>query len=485
MDSTIEYLSDSTCRLAYEDLSPETVHQVKRTLIDTLGCGIGAFDGEPVVIAQRVASQVRGNPPARLLGTIQQTSMDLAAFANTVLVRYLDCNDTYASRATGHPSDMIPTVLAVADGHRASGRAVVTAITAAYEAFCRLADVVPLKGWDQGMFATIGAACGAGKILGLDRAAMGHAISIAITTGVPLGVTRIGELAMWKGCATAAAVRTGVFAAELAAEGMTGPGHPFEGRDGLWQHLGIEPPKWPRFGGAGEPFRITATSFKAYPSVIHTQGPIGLVLELRRQLAGADIESMHVATYGEAVRRTATEAEKWDPTTRETADHSIPYLVAAALQDGSVTPATFALSRIQDPELRPLITKLTVVEEPAFTRRYPAESCTRVEMTTRDGRRLAAETSHPKGHRGNPLSDAEVEAKFRTLAGGALTREGCDRLLAEAWQLEEVPTLHGLFEQLVVTSQSPAASDARGSLERPADRSGRPESSGSGPPEAT
>lgn len=451
MDSTTEYLSDYACRLTYEDLSPEAVHQVKRTLIDTMGCGVGAFDGEPASIARRAASSVRGNPPARILGTSQQTSTDLAAFANTALVRYLDCNDTYASRGTGHPSDMIPGVLAVADGHRANGRAVITAITAAYEAFCRLADAVPLKGWDQGLFAAIGAACGAGKILGLDRAAMGNAISIAITTGVPLGVTRIGELSMWKGCATAAAVRTGVFAAELAARGMTGPGHPFEGRDGLWQHLGIEAPKWPRFGGGGEPFRITATSFKAYPSVIHTQGPIGLVLELRPRVAAADIESVHVATYGEAVRRTATEAEKWDPETRETADHSIPYLVAAAFQDGGVTPATFAPPRIKDPALRPLIKKLTVVEEPEFTRRYPAESCTRLEVTTTDGRRLAAETSHPKGHHRNPLTDAAVEAKFRALAGGALGPNGCDRVLAAGWGLESAATLDALFESLVIS----------------------------------
>jgi len=344
MDATTECLSDYACRLTHQDLSAEAIHQVKRTLVDTLGCGIGAFDGEPAVVARRMASRVQGDPPARILGTRRQTSMELAAFANTALVRYLDCNDTYAARGTGHPSDMIPAVLAVADGHGADGRAAITAIVVAYEAFCRMADHVSLKGWDQGMFVAIGAACGAGKVLGLDRVAMGHAISIAITAGVPLGVTRIGELSMWKGCATAAAVRTGVFAAGLAAEGMTGPGAPFEGRDGLWQHLGVEPPTWEPFGGGGEPFRITGTSFKAYPSVIHTQGPIGLVLELRSQVAAAEIESLRVATYGEAVRRTATETEKWDPRTRETADHSITFLVAAAFRDGAVTPATFAPS---------------------------------------------------------------------------------------------------------------------------------------------
>jgi 2-methylcitrate dehydratase len=303
------------------------------------------------------------------------------------------------------------------------------------------------------MFAVIGATCGAGIILGLDRKAMGNAISIAITTGVPLGVTRIGQLSMWKGCATAAAARTAVFAAELAAEGMTGPDEPFEGRDGLWQHLGVEAPKWEHFGNGATPFRITATSFKAYPSVIHTQGPIGLVLELRQRVGTAEIESVHMTTYGEAVRRTATEAEKWDPETRETADHSIPYLVAAAFQDGGVTPATFAPSRIRDPALRSLIKKLTVVEEPEFTRRYPAESCTRIEVTTTDGRRVAAETSHPKGHYRNPLTDGEVEAKFRGLASGALGAKECDRVLAEVWDLENAATLDKLFESLVLSRQ--------------------------------
>src|SRR5437763_7758228 len=193
MDATTEYLSDYACRLRDDDLAADAVHQVKRTLIDTLGCAVGARDAEPVAIAVRAASRVRGTPPARLLGRAQQTSTDLAAFANTVLVRYLDCNDTYVGRGTGHPSDMIPAVLAVADARKANGRAVITAITAAYEVFCRLADEVPLKGWDQGIFAAVRPACGAGKILGLDRAAMANAISLAITPGIPLGVTRIGE----------------------------------------------------------------------------------------------------------------------------------------------------------------------------------------------------------------------------------------------------------------------------------------------------
>src|SRR4029453_14490114 len=108
MDSTTEYLSDYACRLTYEDLSPEAVHQVKRTLVDSLGCAVGAFESEPASIARCMASRVQGNPPARILGTAQESSTDLAAFANTVLIRYLDCNNAYAPRGPGPRSDMIP-----------------------------------------------------------------------------------------------------------------------------------------------------------------------------------------------------------------------------------------------------------------------------------------------------------------------------------------------------------------------------------------
>src|SRR5262249_6063645 len=146
MDATTEYLSDYVCKLTYEALSPDTIHQVERTLIDSLGCAVGAFDSEPASIARRMASRVHGNPPACILCTTQQTSMDMAAFANTCLVRYLDCNDAYAARATGHPSDMIPGVLAVTGGHRMTWGAGITAIAAAYAVVLLAGDRVSPQG---------------------------------------------------------------------------------------------------------------------------------------------------------------------------------------------------------------------------------------------------------------------------------------------------------------------------------------------------
>jgi 2-methylcitrate dehydratase len=366
------------------------------------------------------------------------------------MVRYLDCNDSYFSPGGGHPSDMIPAALAVADTLKVDGRTLITAITLAYEVFCRISDQVPESGWDQGIFSVVGAACAAGKVKGLNQEQMGHAISLAVVPNIPLRTTRMGELSMWKGCAAASATRAGIFAAQLASEGMTGPFEPFEGRKGVWESAIGRPVQLDKFGGNGEPFRITQTTFKYFPSQIHTQAPIGLALELRPQVELSDIESIHIYSYHSAVSSASTEPQKWDPKTRETADHSIPFLVAVALQDGAVTPASFTRERINDPALRPLIAKMTIEENPDFTRRYSAEYNCRMEITTRSGQSYVAATSYPKGHRNNPLDDTEVSGKFRRLAAPTITEQQCDQALKLLWSLENQPDLDEIFDTLVV-----------------------------------
>ncbi len=460
MDRTTELLSSYACGLTYEDLSPRVVHQVKRTLVDTLGCAMGGFLSEPAKIARSLATNVTSTVPSRILGTEDYSSADMAGFANGVMVRYLDCNDSYFSPGGGHPSDMIPAALALADPLGSDGREVITSVVVAYEVFCRLSDQVVAGelGWDQGIFSVVGAACAAGRIMGLDWEQMGHAISLAVVPNLPLAATRVGELSMWKGCAAASATRAGIFAAQLAQQGMTGPFEPFDGRKGLWEQAvgrSVEIPPLPKggeggFGGGGEPFRINDTIFKFFPSQIHTQGPIGLALELHSQVATVEIEAIRILSYASAVSSAATEPQKWDPKTRETADHSRPYLVAVAFQDGADTPASFSPQRIQDPALRPLIARMSIEEDPEFTRRYPAEANCRMEVTTRSGRQLVAATSYPKGHRRNPLDDSEVEAKFRRLSAEVLTKQQGDRALKLLWSLEDLPNLEELFDTLVV-----------------------------------
>ena len=451
MDRTTEILSAYACDLSYEDLSPEVVYQVKRTLVDTFGCAIGAYLSEPAKIARRLAGGITSTAPSRILGSEDYSSMDLAGFANGVMVRYLDCNDYYYSPGGGHPSDMIPAPLAAADTMSSDGRTLITAVVLAYEVFCRLSDEVAGSSWDYGIFSVIGAACATGKVLGLDQQEMANAISLAVVPNIPLRVTRTGELSMWKGCATASATRAAIFAAQLAGDGMTGPAEPFEGLKGLWE-MALEGkqvrPK--TMGGNGEPFRITLTNFKYYPSQITTQAPVGLALELQPQVSVADIESIKIRSYKGGVSSPSDQPEKWDPKTRETADHSIPFMVAAALRDGQVTPATFTAASIADPALRATIGKITIEEDADFTRRYSDEYNCHMEITTKAGQSLVASTSYPKGHRNNPLSDSELDAKFRGLVVPTITEQQCDQALQLLWDAENLPNLDQLFDTLVV-----------------------------------
>ena len=450
MDRTTELLSSYACNLSYEDLPPEVIHQVKRTVADTLGCAIGGYLSEPAKVARKLAGDISSGTPSRILGTNDYSSLDMAGFANGVMVRYLDCNDSYFSPGGGHPSDMIPAALSVADSVGADGKTLITAIALSYEVFCRIADQVPDNQWDQGIFSVIGAACGAGKVLGLDEEQMGHAISLAAVPNVPLRVTRMGELSMWKGCAAAAATRSGVFAAQLASEGMTGPFEPFEGRKGLWEQAVGFPVEIQAMGGDDEPFRIVDTIFKFYPSQIHTQAPIDLAIQLHERVQPDDIASIKIQSYNSAVSSASTEPEKWDPKTRETADHSIPFLTAVGLRDGAVTPATFAPDRIADPGLRTIIEKMRIEENPEFTERYPQQYNCHMEVIKKNGQTEAASTSYPKGHGQNPLSDAEVDAKFRRLACPTVTEQQCEQALELIWSLENLPNLRDIFDSLVV-----------------------------------
>lgn len=453
MDKITGLLSDYSCQLTYEDLDSATVHQVKRTLIDTLGCAMGGFLSEPAKIARVLAGSVAGNPAARVLGTAHFSSVDMAAFANGSMIRFLDCNDSYFSPGGGHPSDMIAAALSVGDAYDADGRALITATALAYEVFCRLSDRVVSGdlGWDQGMFSIVGATCAAGSLMGLSEEKMGHAISLALAPNLPLGVTRTGELSMWKGCATASATRAGVFAAQLAAEGMTGPGEPFEGRRGLWEQAGVtHEVTLDAFGGDGQEFLINDTTFKFYPSQIHTQAPIGLAVELRPQINVSEIESISIQTYRSGVSSPATEPEKWDPRTRETADHSIPFLVAMALHDGAVTPASFTAERIADPSLRALMSKMTMSEGAGFTENYPQQYNCRIEVHSKNGEARAAATSYPKGHKQNPLSDREVGQKFCSLASAVLSDKQCEESLDLLWNVEALPGLGEIHNVLLV-----------------------------------
>jgi 2-methylcitrate dehydratase len=439
-----ERLAEFALSVRFEDLPPAVVAEARRRLIDSFGCAAGALHEPAPAIARRVAARAQGDPGAGLLGG-GRSSPDWAAFANGVHIRYLDCNDTYLSLEPAHPSDNWAAVMAAGEAAGADGRAWIAAAAVAYEVQCRLCDAasIRMRGWDHVTYGHLSASLAASKLLGLDHARAVHALGIAGTTSAALRLTRAGELSMWKGCAFAHAARNGVFAAMLAAEGMTGPAPLFEGDMGFWQQVSgpFAPPK---LGGpdAGD-WMLPRTSIKFVPAEYHSQSAIAAAFELRPQVGDPSrIKAIEIATFKTAVEIIGQDPEKWRPKTRETADHSLPYCTAVALVDGEITAAQFAPERLADPALLDLVARTTVIEDPDLTAGYPHGIPNRVRVTLDDGTTLLREVAFPPGHDKNPLSDEGLFLKFRGLAEPALGPERMHALWDRLSRIEGDPRPH-------------------------------------------
>ena len=415
MDGLTTQIADFAHRLTFDDIPADIVRAAKLRILDTVGCAVGGRDCEAAVIARRL---VQGAAPShyagRVLGFATRTTAESAAFANTTMIRFLDFNDAHHA---GHPSDMLGALLALAETVGADGRHLLTSLVVGYEVTLRIITATQLreKGWDQGVANGIGAAAALGHLLRLPKERIGHAVSITTVANVPMRASRAGQLSHWKGAATAFAGRNATFATLLAAEGMTSPDRPFEGRHGLWEQITgpFDVAPLPDRGGA---YLMPNSKLKYWPVEGNAQAAVWAALELREAMAAEDIADIDIATYWHAWHEIASEPEKWDPKTRETADHSMPYVFARALVDGTISPASFLPASYLDPSLRPLMAKIRVHEDEEIERiyrsGYPYTYVMRVNATARDGRKKFIEIVNPRGVPQTPMTETDIQAKF-------------------------------------------------------------------------
>jgi len=451
MTTVSEKMATFAHRLTFNDLPRDVVHEVKRRAIDSIGCALGAFDYDPCRIARTVARLVKSRFPATLLGTSHASAPELAAFANGTMIRYLDYNDTYLSKEPAHPSDNISAALAVAEAEGGNGKALITSIVIGYEIQCRLCDAAALRtrGWDHVTYGPLSTALVAAKLMGLSESQMVHALGLAGVPNVALRQTRVGELSMWKGCAFANAARNGIFAALLANQGLTGPAPLFEGEKGFFR-LVTGPFDPPPLGEKGLPFKIMDTYIKFYPAEYHAQSAIEAALLLRKKFSPKDIDAIEVKTFDVSVEIIGKDPEKWHPRSRETADHSLPYLVAVALMDGEVGLDQFTEARIADPRLRALIQKVSVRDDSEFNRAYPESMPNQVTVKTVDGQSHSLKVTYPKGHPKRPLTDNELEKKFISLTEPRLSNKQIRKLLDRLWKLDTLKKMDDLLSLCIV-----------------------------------
>ncbi len=445
--------------IRYSDLDRRTVEQMKLRIIDAIGCALGALREKPILIARRVANNENERGAATLLGTGKRTSAELAAFVNGLMVRYFDFNDTYLSKEPAHPSDNLSACLAVAEAEGASGRDFLTAAVVAYEIQCRLCDAADIRhrGWDHVNYGLVSTALGASKLMRLDEDQATQAVNIALNGHIAMRQVRAGELSMWKGASFANAARNSVFATYLAREGMTGPSPIFEGEMGFFRQisgpfsLDVE-----SFGGRKGEYKVKETYVKYWPAEYHAQTAIWAALEVRKKLKDLGrIESVLVETHEAGYTILAKGPEKWSPSTKETADHSLPYIVGMALLHGKVDNATYSDQNMKDSKNLALVRKVTVREDPGLTDLYPSRGmANRVTVRLRDGPTASAEVVVPRGHPRDPMSKEDVESKFLSLTKGSLGDRRAKAALRKLWSLERVKDLGEVLSLLRVSREA-------------------------------
>jgi 2-methylcitrate dehydratase len=439
VDSIQEKLTDYACALTYERLSPEAIHAAKIRIIDTLGVLVCGFFMEPCRIARTLAAAVPTDDGATIIGTRMKTLPDIAAFVNGTTQRYVELGDSYhwPGAYGGHPSDVVTPVMATAEYVHASGRDLITAMVLAYEVHLRIDDLFHNTGFDHTIFACLATAVASSKLMGLTREQMSHAISMAIVPNNSLRQARSGHRTMWKVAATGQAGRSGVFAAQLAKAGMEGPHLPFEGKSGWLDHVARERFTLTDMGGNGTHFKILDTGVKLRPTSGLLISPV-LATEKIAPVHLGTIKSVKVEVYKRGM--TDMGPHQWNPTTPQSATRSIPYVIAAALRDGTVTLRTFTEAAIANPEIRTAMAKIEVCENEEFTQAYgrvPVEHRARITVTTTDGKTLIGEAGGAEDLSG-PKSDEQINDKFKGLCEDVLGAARVQAILNRLWSLEKL-----------------------------------------------
>jgi len=440
-----------------EEISSHVQHEAKRRVLDSIGVALGALQQPSPRAARKYAYHAPLPAGSLVWGTPFRTTPEIATLANGSAIRYFDFNDTYLGLEPLHPSDMIAGMAAVGEWVGASGRDLITAMAIGYEVGVNLCDALTVRkyGWDHTIITSNGATSGIARMMGLSQKQTEHALSLSVVPHVPMRQTRAGELSMWKGLAAANSVKQSVYACLMAASGMEGPFQPFEGEMGFVRQLigGSIPNEAalaPIFEGRA-PTRLADTYIKAWPVEYHAQSAVDAALTLYKKIGDpARIDRIKIATFKASYEIIGKDPQKWQPKTRETADHSIQFITAAALLDGRVNMDTFRQDRIDDPIIQGILReRMDLVEDDALTAGYPDGIPNRIEVTTVDGQTYVKEVKYPTGHAKNPMSDELLLEKYAALATPVLGETITAEVYEAVGKLETVANVRELIELLV------------------------------------
>jgi 2-methylcitrate dehydratase len=455
MTSITRQMADFAINLNYEDIPAPELKEAKRFLLDSVGCALAAVDNEDMAAIYRFIDKLGGTPEASLIGTGAKTNAANAALMNSLLVRALDYNDIYWEQDPSHPSDIIFGAISPAEALGKGGKDALVGILIAYELEMRwcLACFPGVRevGWHHATLTQFVSPFVAGRIYDLDADQMVAAAGISGSSHFTLGGVVAGHLTNMKNTADPLATQAGVLAALMAREGYSGPVEVIEGKEGF-QHVIHNVTLKPEIllEDLGTRFLITECAYKAFPTEALTHQPISAVLNImdKQDLVAEDLTEIHIQTTTRGAD-ILSDPSKYDPQTKETADHSLPYCIAAAAADGGLWPTSFEEEKLFDPRVRALLPKIKVVANKEIDDLFPGVKRAIATLTTQDGRRFTETVDYAKGSPQNPMSDKEIIAKFRANASGAVSQARQDEIIDATWNLEDL-THMGDYMRLLV-----------------------------------
>ncbi len=455
MDHALEQITGFVVGTRPEHLPANVIEHVTGILADSVACALASQDCPGARAAQAIPVLPRSERDAgTVIGSAAVATLDMAAFWNTSMIRYTDYNDTFTG---GHPSDILGALIAVAGARRLPGRILLSAIAVSYEVFHRISvkhrsyrkdrgALVDYLSIDQGFAVAVASAAGVAHMLGYGPAQTRTAVSLAATNGLPLRASRSGELSHFKGVATAVSTRQAIFGCQLAEHGLTGPSDPFEGRHGFIEIME---------GKAGpmnlEPFgdwAVLRSGLKYFPATANSQIGVWAALKLREQVDLAQLRGVVLHTSRFLRHESGSEPAKWAPTTRETADHSLPYIFAVALMNGGVTLESYTDEMLSNPKVRELMQKIAVEVDEKIESEWPGTIQIRATATLADGSTREVHAADPKGTYRNPMTREDIKIKFGQLVTPVLGAK-TDEVFDLTWSIDGSSDCRQVFDRWV------------------------------------
>ena len=456
-DPIQESIADFSTRIVNRNLSSEVIKEAKYRVLDSLAVSIASLRLKPIRILR---SGFIGVYPIDMGSTIWFTDFktipESAAFVNGSMIRALDFNDTYLSKEPLHPSDMIASLYAANEYSTLDGMDLIRGLVVGYEVGIRLCDSgsIRVRGWDHVNYTMIGAVAGLGNMLELSYEEVGEALSIAVVPHIALRQTRAGKIKMWKASAASNACRHALYAVYLASIGYEGPHQPFIGDMGFIKQLGVEFDTTPieELRDLKDPKAILKSYMKFHPVEYHAQSAVDAIYSLldRYSFTYKDVESIEVGTVKATYDIIVKHPEKWAPDTRETADHSLPYIVAHTLRYGDIWIDSFDEDRLQDRDVMGLMKRMKIYVDEELNRRYPEEVPNKIVVKLRDGSRYEETVFRPRGYPGSGYNvEKLLLEKVRRLMNPFYPEERVEEIINYVLNLEN-NSLYELSELLVI-----------------------------------